>query len=234
MFQLRNDELGHPLKKMALLHRCLKMIPFSRASGRRWREAPDEGGKSLFFPHPPFGHPLPLARERGNKRKHLGVLAFLIILPFTASYALPSDKDQPIHITSDTAHLDKSAGIGIFQGHVVLTQGTSIVKTNKLTLYSDKNNQLLKAVATGGNPSYYTITDPKKPPFTATGDMIQYIPPENKIVLTGNAKAVQGSDTYAAPEIEYHIDKEMVISAPSKTGRTTIVINPQSFQHPKE
>ena len=161
----------------------------------------------------------------------LFIFIFLSIFMLSAR-ALPSDRDQPIHITSDTAHLDKSTGIGVFQGNVVLTQGTSILKTNKLTLYSDKNNQLLKAVATGGNPTYQTIADPKKPPFTATGQMIQYLPPENKIILIGNAKAVQGPDTYAAPQIEYRIDKEMVISAPSKTGRTNIVIAPQTFQHP--
>lgn len=171
-----------------------------------------------------------------RKSKEFTRIGVILLVVFFSMYVLPahalqSDKNQPIHITSDTAHLDKSTGISIFLGHVVLTQGTSILNTDKLMIYSGKNNQLLKVVATGGNPTYQTITDPKKPPFTATAQEIQYLPPENKIILTGNAKAVQGPNTYSAPQIVYHIDKEMVVSAPSKTGRTTIVIAPQSFQH---
>jgi len=170
-----------------------------------------------------------------QRRNKLFIFLFITLSASLSSvYALPSDKNKPIHITADSAHLDKSTGISVFQGHVVLTQGTNVVNSNKLTLYSDKNNHLLKAVATGGNPTYQTITDPKKPPFTATGQTIEYLPPENKIILIGNAKAVQGPNSYAAPQIEYRIDKEMVISAPSKTGRTMIVIAPQSFQHPSK
>lgn len=172
-------------------------------------------------------------QRRSNINIVLYVLMGMISL-ISSVHALPSDNNQPVHITSDTAHLDKSTGIGIFLGHVILTQGTRILNSNKLILYSDKNNQLLKAIASGGKPTYQTITDPKKPPFTATAQVIQYLPPQNKIILIGNAKAVQGPNTYSAPRIEYSIDKEMVVSAPSKNGRTTIVIAPQSLQHSKE
>jgi lipopolysaccharide export system protein LptA len=165
------------------------------------------------------------------KRKSSWSLIFFLIIVIIPAYALPTDKDQPVHITADSAHLDKSTGVSVFQGHVKLTQGTGILVTDKLTLYSDKNNQLLKAVATGGQTTYQTITDPAKPPFVATAQMIQYLPPESKIILTGDAKAVQGPNTYAAPQIEYHIDSETVISPSSAGGRTTIEITPQTFQH---
>jgi lipopolysaccharide export system protein LptA len=157
---------------------------------------------------------------------------FLIIFFFlnTSLYALPSDKDQPIHIISDNAHLNKKLGNSIFIGHVKLTQGTSILTTPKLTVFTDKKNQLQKALAEGAGTTYETITDLKKPPFIATAQSIEYSPPDNKIILIGNAKTVQGSNSYSAPQIEYHIDQEMVVSPSSKQGRTTIIITPQSFK----
>jgi lipopolysaccharide export system protein LptA len=155
------------------------------------------------------------------------------MLASLSAAALPSDKNQPVSITADTAHLDKSTGISIFQGNIKLTQGSSVLNAEKLTVWMDKSNQVLKAVATGKQVNYQTLPDPNKPPFTATAQMIQYIPPQNKIILTGNAKAVQGPNTYSAPQITYQIDQETVVSSASKEGRTTIVITPQSFQPPK-
>lgn len=49
-------------------------------------------------------------------------------------------------------------------------------------------------------------------------------------VATGNAKLLQDSDTYTAPEIYYDINQQMVTSPSSKHGRTTIVIQPQTLQ----
>src|ERR1700722_16492376 len=95
----------------------------------------------------PIISPLPL-RERAcpalvagvPEGRVRGVWAFIFFMIMSYAYALPTDKNQPVHITADTAHLDKSTGISVFQGRVKLTQGTSILTTEKLTVYLDKNN----------------------------------------------------------------------------------------------
>jgi lipopolysaccharide export system protein LptA len=171
-------------------------------------------------------------RKKSSKFKFLNnllfLLLFVLILP---AQALPTDKNQPVHISADKGHINKMTGVSIFQGNVVMTQGSSTLITNLLTIYSDKNNQLIKAVAEGPTTTYSTLTDVNKPPFIATADTIQYLPPQSQIILIGNAKAVQGPNSYTAPTIQYHIDQEMVISPASQLGRTTIVIQPQFFQH---
>ena len=39
------------------------------------------------------------------------------------SWALPSDRDQPIRVQADSAELDDKQGVAVYRGAVVITQG---------------------------------------------------------------------------------------------------------------
>ncbi|CAF1463863.1 unnamed protein product [Adineta steineri] len=133
---------------------------------------------------------------------------------------------KPINIVSDKASLMKEVGISVFEGKVKLTQGTSILLTPYLTLYTDKNNELIKAVATGAGTTYRNLADPKKPSFIARAQEIQYLPVVQQIYLKGEAKASQGKNSYSAPEISYHIDQESVMS---QGGKNMNIITPTNI-----
>jgi len=139
--------------------------------------------------------------------------------------------NKPIDITSESAELVKfketGAGATVFQRNVKLIQAQSLLVTPQLTVYTDKNDQLTKAVAKGQGSTYTSKQAVNKPPFIATASEIQYLPLQHEVYLVGNAKASQGVNSYSAPVIHYHIDKDSVVS---KQGRIKMIILPKLFE----
>lgn len=168
--------------------------------------------------------------------RHL--LALCLALPLIGFAELPSDKTAKLYITSDTADLNKSTGISIFIGNVKVNHGSTHVTADKLTTYSDKKNQIVKAIAEGENgnlATYQTMTDPNKPPLNATALVIQYFPQQHYVILIGQANAVQGKDSISGPRLEYDVAKQILLSKTipgTSNGRTTIVIQPSDTGQP--
>ena len=51
------------------------------------------------------------------------------------TWALSTDKDQPIEIEADTADLDNKKGVTIYRGNVVLIQGSVRMTGDIMTVY---------------------------------------------------------------------------------------------------
>lgn len=153
-------------------------------------------------------------------------------LPVSA-LALTSDQQLPMTVQADKADIDHQSGIGIYTGNVVVDQGSSHLQASTAKTITDKSNALTQAIAEGvpGHPAKFrTLTSEDKPELTATAEKIEIYPQQHKIVLLGNAMVTQGTDTFSAPRIEYDTQAQHVVTAPSKTGRTTIVIHPNKGQ----
>ncbi len=151
-------------------------------------------------------------------------LAALTIANF--SYALSTDKQQPAYIQSDTATLNHKTKICIYSGHVKLTQGSTVILSDTLTTYSDEQNQLEQATAVGKLATYSTLPDNSEQKLVATAVTINYYPKKAQVELIGDAKAMQGSDSFAGPRINYDIKHQIINSPASNEGRTTIIIQP--------
>jgi lipopolysaccharide export system protein LptA len=74
--------------------------------------------------------------------------AILVLLPFPAC-AEKGDRDKPINLEADRVNLDDINKVQIFEGNVVLTQGTMQLRTDKLVVTEDADG-FQKGVATGG------------------------------------------------------------------------------------
>ena len=57
-------------------------------------------------------------------RKPLNKLCIAALLLPVLAHALPEDFDQEVVIVSDRAEIDRQAGVVIYEGEVILTQGT--------------------------------------------------------------------------------------------------------------
>lgn len=157
----------------------------------------------------------------------------LCLLP-GLSFALASDKQQPAYLQADNATLNHKTGISIYRGNVKLTQGTTVVTGDIITAYTDKHNQLIKAVAVGTaaqRASYSTLPDNSKLQFTAIALTINYYPPQGHAEFIGLAQATQGQDTYTGPRLNYDINNEIVTSPTSHQGRTMIIIQPSQKEN---
>ena len=71
-----------------------------------------------------------------------GFLALICSLTVQApnSFALPDDKDQPIHISADKALRDERKGVTVYSGNVQMRQGTMEVDADKISFYHAAEN----------------------------------------------------------------------------------------------
>ena len=144
---------------------------------------------------------------RHRLTKHLILLiAFLPAL----SWALPSDRNQPIEIEADHAQLDDAEGITQYKGNAVLTQGTLRIEGDIITFYYDENKQLSKAVAQGNLATYKQIQKPNEEPVRARALQMEYHAKAQKIYLLGQGHVWQAGDEFSGSKIEYDINKNLV------------------------
>ena len=76
----------------------------------------------------------------------------------TNTWALSTDKDQPIEIEADNADLDNEKGVTIYRGNVVLTQGTVRMTGDTMTVYF-KDDELDTLIMEGKPARYRQLPD---------------------------------------------------------------------------
>lgn len=79
-------------------------------------------------------------------------LATALMLTALASPALAerADRERPIGLEADRISVDDVKKVQIFEGNVVLTQGTLIIRANRIVVTQDEDG-FQKGVATGGD-----------------------------------------------------------------------------------
>ncbi len=115
------------------------------------------------------------------------VLALLSSSAPLSLQALPTDKDQPIEIISETAELRDQEGYAVYSGSVRMTQGSLEIDADKIELFF-KNSDLEKAVIYGGakKQAYFQqIPNPGDKPVRGLSDRIVYQSNDDQIRLLG-------------------------------------------------
>ncbi len=160
------------------------------------------------------------------RRLKVKSLYFFCIACFGSVFALPSDKDQVMHMVADSADLNQQSHRGIYIGNVEFNQGTSNLRADRAITEGNNQNKLALAIATGTakqQAHYWTETGPDKPPFHAFADTIKYYPLTHIIELIGNAHIEQGQNSLSAATITYNIQDQHLVSTSQGKTRTTII-----------
>jgi lipopolysaccharide export system protein LptA len=169
--------------------------------------------------------------------RHQQIKLLIVLIAFlpSLSWALPSDRNQPIDIEADHAELDDANGITQYKGKAILTQGTLRIEGDIITFYYDANKQLTKAVAQGNLATYQQVQKPGEAPVRARALQMEYHAKAQKIFLLGQGHVWQAGDEFSGNKIEYDINKNVVNanSAPvevagekQESGRVHIIIQP--------
>lgn len=144
-------------------------------------------------------------------------------------YPLPNDREKPAELSADSAILDQQGHYGEYIGHVDFLQGTTGLKAEKAITKGDEHNKLVEAVAIGSKKEqahYWMLPGLNQPLFHAYADTIRYYPDKHIVELIGNARIIQGKNSFASDKIVYDIVKQQLISKGNKENRTTIIIHP--------
>ena len=165
-------------------------------------------------------------------------LALLLcsLLP-SMSMALPTDRDQPIHVQADTADLDDKKGTAIYRGDVIITQGTLKITGNTVTLIQNKNGDLEYFKSVGGPAYYEQIPAEGDEKLQAWGNTIEYYVQKENIIITDQARVKQGGNSSRGEKITYDIKQEQVNIGRAKPGsvskpepRVHMVIEPRKTE----
>lgn len=167
-----------------------------------------------------------------HKPAHIIALMLLLPLAPTSLHALPSDREQPIHIQSDTAERNEKKGTTVYRGDVQMDQGTLQIKADKVVIHS-VDNQVNMIIATGKPARYHQKPEANKPAVKASGNTIEYLVSEEKLRLIKNASLIQNDGTTMTGERINYDMKGAVVKAAGQSNSTRpkrihMVIPPKS------
>ena len=155
-------------------------------------------------------------------------LAALLLLAVGAAQALPSDRDQPVQVSADSASFNEKTGIATYNGSVVVRQGTLEIRAEQIVITTDRKGTVLSTVATGTPARYQQQTDPKRGPVNAEADRIDYDARNDVIVLTGKARLRQDASSFQGSSITYNSARQQIDAKGDGSSRVQLVFPPQA------
>jgi len=149
----------------------------------------------------------------------------LMCVVSSTSHARSDDSEQPIQISANTAELNDKSGVSIYRGDVVMIQGTTILKGDKITVHTE-NNAVSRIIAFGDLATYQETTDEGDVVYAESEEMVHNAN-KNKIELFRQAKITQLGNVIRSGYIRYLSDQGLIDTG-TKKDRVNITIIPQS------
>jgi len=152
-------------------------------------------------------------RIRKNRRttlrylkKIIEIFFFMIIMPQMA-FSETADRDKPIEIEADTMTVDDTKNISTYMGDVILTQGTLIIRANKLIVREDRQG-FQHSTATGNPTTFKQKMEEKDGYINGMASRIEYDGHMDKVHLYEKAMVKRGQDTVWGDYIMYDANSE--------------------------
>ncbi|SCX51821.1 lipopolysaccharide transport periplasmic protein LptA [Nitrosospira sp. Nsp1] len=145
-----------------------------------------------------------------------------------------ADSDKPVHLESDRATVQDANKLATFIGNVVLTQGTLIIRADKMTVKEDASG-FQHATAFGNLASFRQKRDGKDEYVEGWSERMEYDAKADKVQLFKKARLRRGQDEVHGDYISYDALNEFFqvtgnndTSAQSQSeGRVRLVIQPK-------
>jgi lipopolysaccharide export system protein LptA len=168
-----------------------------------------------------------------SSASHLPLRAFLLALACAGAgpaQALTSDREQPIDLEADSAHIDERTGISVYTGNVKVTQGSTRLLADRLTVERGTDGNHL--VAEGRPATFSQLPDGKPEPVEGRARTIDYHTAREQVILTGAAEVWQAGNRFASERIVYDSAGDIVRGGQASPGaqpgeRVRITIQPQ-------
>ena len=177
-------------------------------------------------------------------------LSFLLILAALATFAAPAvvraeqvDRDKPIQLEADRVTVDDVKQVSVFTGNVVLTQGSMVIRGDRLEVRQDKEG--FRHGTTWGNLAYIRQKREGMDEFIeGWAERIEYDSRADKVQMFNRAIMKRGEDEVRGTYIAYDVTTEFfqVNGGPAKPavgatpgsgdGRVRAVINPKQKDKP--
>lgn len=159
-------------------------------------------------------------------------LFFLTVLMLTAfpSLALKDDAAQPINIVSDNQSLDMDSSVVTFTDNVVITQGSILIKAQKvvITRPPEKSNKK-DVVEAFGSPVTLQQTLDNGKVVKGKAEKVHYDLTTEFLTLTGKAELNQQDSHIRSNSITYDVKKQKLKAQGSTQSRVKTVLIPKQL-----
>lgn len=138
------------------------------------------------------------------------LLSLSAALGSASAWALPTDREQPIRIQADNAHLDDKQGVATYTGDVIITQGSMKITGNTVTITRATNGDI-DVVTSVGNLAYFEQQQSAAKPDKMKGwaVTIQYQSLKELVILTDRAKVENEGNTTEGEKIVYNTQTQV-------------------------
>jgi len=167
---------------------------------------------------------------------NLFLISMLLIGFMTSLNALAeaADRDKPIELEADSVIVDDAKKISTYIGTVVLTQGTLVIRADKLIVREGQNG-FQSSTSTGKPTTFKQKREGKNEYMTGSGRRIEYDGRMDKVELYTDAWVKRGEDIVYGDYISYDANAEYaeVIggtkseSEGPSSGRVKAIIQPK-------
>ena len=159
-------------------------------------------------------------------------LAMLLALMARTATALPEDRNQPIQLEASRAQLDQKTGVSIYEGNVVISQGSMRLTADAVTIHV-KDNAFQRMEARGGPVTFRYQPAANKPEIQGVSQQVEYDVAAAKVIMSGNARLTQGQDQFNGERIEYDLKDDVVRArGAGDRGRVQFTIQPRTQESP--
>ena len=172
------------------------------------------------------------------RMKSFFVILLLGLLSAGPVLAERADRDKPVHLEADRATVENATRTSVFTGHVVLTQGTLIIRAEKMVVKEDSSG-FRHATAFGNLVSFRQKRDGRDEYIEGWSERMEYDGKADKVQLFKKARLKRGQDEVDGDYISYDAvseffqvtgNNEKTDTQASPAGRVRVVIQPKNKQ----
>ena len=183
----------------------------------------------------------PTPPERGRSLHRLAIALVLGTLCLSVAHAEKADREKPVNIEADRVEVDDKKQEAVFEGNVVLTQGTLMLKADRIVVNQGDNG--FQSGVAYGKPAYFRQ---KREGFNdyieGEAERVEYHGEQEKIELFNKAMLKRDGDEVRGNYISYSAATEffqVMGNEPGTTasgnsgGRVRAVIQPRTENEDK-
>jgi lipopolysaccharide export system protein LptA len=181
------------------------------------------------------------AAERITSRARHALLAAALALGLASqAYAEKADRDKPIHLEADRVTVDEAKQVAVFEGNVVLTQGTLMIKGDRMQVRQDDEG-FRYGTTWGDLASFRQKREGVDEYIEGWAERIEYDGRADKVQMYTRAMMKRGQDEVRGSYISYDAVSEFfqVIGGGTKAatagnpqGRVRAILQPKPKDKP--
>ena len=178
--------------------------------------------------------------RRGGRPWRRAVMLACCLLTTAATHAERADRDKPVNLEADQVTVDDNKQTATFIGKVVLTQGTLVIRGDRMVVQQDADG-FKYGVAYGNLASFRQKREGYDEYIDGYAERIEYDSKAEKLQMFNRAYLKKANDDVRGNYISYEIATEFfkvvgggkqAATAGNPEGRVRAIIQPKSKDKP--